>query len=79
LVGASEGKLDALFTLLGALFGAFVFAMAFPILDAWLLQNANFGKITLEEVIGVSGIYLAIPFSMMLLFLAFFVLKDRYE
>jgi hypothetical protein len=79
LVGASEGKLDALFTLLGALFGAFVFAMAFPVLDVWLLQNANFGKITLEEVIGVSGIYLAIAFSMMLLFLAFFVLKDRYE
>ena len=79
LVGASEGKLDALFTLLGALFGAFVFAMAFPILDAWLLQNANFGKITLEEVIGVSGIYLAMAFSMTLLFLAFFVLKDRYE
>jgi len=53
--------------------------MAFPVLDVWLLQNANFGKITLEEVIGVSGIYLAIPFSMMLLFLAFFVLKDGYE
>ena len=44
LVGTSEGKLDALFTLLGAMFGAFVFAMAFPVLDAWLLQNANFGK-----------------------------------
>jgi len=78
VVGTSEGKLDALFTLLGALAGAFLFSLAFPWLDAWLIQNANFGKLTLEEVIGIQGIYLAIPFSLALLGLAFFVLKDRY-
>lgn len=79
VVGTSEGKLDALFTLIGALFGAFIFSLVFPSMDAWLIQHANFGKITMEEVIGVSGIYLAIPFSVMLLFMAFFVLKDRYD
>ncbi|HIG42872.1 MAG: YeeE/YedE thiosulfate transporter family protein [bacterium] len=79
VVGTSEGKLDALFTFIGALFGAFIFSLAFPSLDTWLIQNANFGKITLEEVIGISGIYLAIMLSGGLLFTAFFVLKDKYE
>ncbi|MDA0978275.1 MAG: YeeE/YedE thiosulfate transporter family protein [Proteobacteria bacterium] len=79
VVGASEGKLDALFTLLGALFGAFLFSLAFPVLDSLLLQPANLGKVTLEDLLGIDGIYLAIPFSLALLYLAFFVLKDRYE
>jgi uncharacterized membrane protein YedE/YeeE len=79
VVGASEGKRDAMFTLLGALCGAFVFSLVFPTLEAVLMENANFGAITLESMLGVSGIYLAIPFSAALLFLAFFVLKDQYE
>lgn len=79
VVGSAEGKLDAVFTLVGALFGAFAFSMVFPSLDAWLIQNANFGKITIVEMLDISGIYLAVPFSFMLIFVAFFVLKDRYE
>ena len=78
VVGTSEGKRDALFTLAGALVGAFLFSLAYPAIEATLIANANFGSITLESLIGVSGIYLAIPFSAALIFLAFFVLKDRY-
>ena len=78
IVGTSEGKRDALFTLVGALVGALLFSFAFPILDANILQTANFGKITLETIIGINGIFIAIPFSMALLFGAFFVLKDQY-
>ncbi len=79
VVGTSEGKKDALFTLLGALCGAFLFSLVFPGIEAMLIENANFGAITLEDMLGINGIYLAIPFSMMLLFLAFFVLKDQYQ
>ncbi len=79
VVGASEGKLDAVATVVGAFVGAFLFSLAFPLLDEMLLQKANFGKITMEDLLGINGIYLAIPFSMVLLFIAFFVLKDRYE
>ena len=79
VVGTSEGKLDAIFTLAGALVGAFMFSLVFPTLDAWLLQNANFGKITLVDIIGIEGVFLAIPFSLALLALAFFVLKDQYS
>ncbi|MEE4203092.1 MAG: DUF6691 family protein [Halieaceae bacterium] len=79
VVGAAEGKLDAVFTVLGGLAGALLFSLAFPFLEATLIEPLNFGKVTLESLLGISGIYLAIPFSAMLLGLAFFVLKDRYE
>ncbi len=79
IVGTSEGKIDALATLVGALAGAFIFSLVFPGIDEMLLQKANLGKITLENLLGISGIYPAILLSAGLLFTAFFVLKDRYE
>ena len=79
VVGASEGKKDAIFTVLGALTGAFVFSLVFPYLESTLIEPANYGKVTLESLLGINGIWIAIPFSAALLFSAFFVLKDRYE
>lgn len=79
LVGSAEGKKDALFTLLGALAGALLFSLAFPFLESTLIAPANFGAVTLESLLGVNGIYVALPFSLALLFVAFFVLKDRYD
>lgn len=79
VVGASEGKFDAIFTVIGGLVGALLFSFAFPYLETLLIEPLNFGKVTLRDLTGVSGIYLAIPFSAMLIILAFFVLKDRYE
>ncbi|EED32273.1 YeeE/YedE family protein [gamma proteobacterium NOR5-3] len=79
VVGSAEGKKDAIFTLLGALAGAFLFSLAFPFLEAKLIEPANFGAVTLESILGINGIYIALPFSIAMLFVAFFVLKDRYE
>ena len=79
IVGASEGKKDAVFTVLGALTGAFLFSLAYPFLENLLIKPANFGKVTFETMLGVDGIWLAVPFSAALLFTAFFVLKDNYE
>lgn len=79
VVGSAEGKKDALFTLLGALVGALLFALVYPALEATLIAPANFGEITLESLLGINGVYIALPFSAVLLFLAFFVLKDRYD
>ena len=79
IVGSSEGKSDAIATLIGALVGAFIFALAYPLIERTVLAPANLGSITLESILGVQGICIAIPFSALLLFLAFFVLKDRYE
>jgi uncharacterized membrane protein YedE/YeeE len=79
VVGSAEGKKDALFTLLGALVGALLFALVYPALEATLITPANFGEVTLESLLGISGVWIALPFSLALLFLAFFVLKDRYD
>lgn len=79
VVGSAEGKLDALFTLIGALAGALLFSLAFPVLEKTLIAPANFGEVTLESLLGINGIYIALPFSAALIIMAFFVLKDRYE
>ena len=79
LVGSAEGKLDAIFTLAGALVGALLFSMVFPSLEAALIEPANYGAVTLESLLGINGIFVALPFSLALLFIAFFVLKDRYD
>jgi uncharacterized membrane protein YedE/YeeE len=79
VVGAAEGKGDAIFTVLGGLAGALLFSFAFPVLEELLIKPLNFGEVTLQSLTGINGIYLAIPFSAMLLALAFVVLKDRYE
>lgn len=79
VVGASEGKLDAIFTVVGGLVGALLFSYAYPVLEKAVLKPLDFGKITLVDMTGVSGIWIAIPMSAALIALAFFVLKDRYE
>jgi uncharacterized membrane protein YedE/YeeE len=79
VVGASEGKKDAIFTVLGAFTGAFLFSLAYPYLENLLIKPANFGKVTFETMLGIDGIWIALPFSAALLFTAFFVLKDNYE
>ena len=62
----------------GALAGAFLFSLVYPTMERLLIQHANFGAVSMPEVFGINGIYLALPMSVMLIALAFFVLKDRY-
>ena len=79
VLASAEGKTDAMFTLLGGLTGAALFAVVYPLM-APLINLTNFGKITFASVFNVSnGIWIAIPFSAILLLLVFRVLKDRYE
>jgi len=79
VVASAEGKTDAVFTLLGGLTGAALYALVYPLV-APLIGVANYGEITLPSVFNVSnGLWIAIPFSAILLLLAFRVLKDRYE
>ncbi len=79
LLASAEGKTDAVFTLIGGLVGAALYALVYPFM-APLIGIANFGEITLASVFHISnGIWIAIPFSAILLLLVFRVLKDRYE
>ena len=54
LVGAAEGRRDAIFTVLGGLFGALAYALAHPLAKRWLLDPVDLGKPTLASVTGVA-------------------------
>jgi uncharacterized membrane protein YedE/YeeE len=49
-----EGRLDALWGILGMLVGAGLYAEAYPTLQKTLLKWGDFGKITIPEVLGVN-------------------------
>ncbi len=78
IVAAGEGKTDAMVTILGGLAGAALYAVAYPLFGS-LIGLSNYGKVTVPSVFGIDGLWIAIPFSAILLLLAFRVLKDRYD
>ena len=77
IAAAGEGKTDALFTILGGLVGAGLYAISYPLFKG-LISIGNYGEITFADVFNVQGIWLAVPFSAILLLLSFKVLKDNY-
>jgi len=78
IVAAGEGKIDAMVTILGGLAGAALYAVVYPLFGG-LIGITNYGEVTLPSAVGINGLWIAIPFSAILLILAFKVLKDRYE
>ena len=78
IVAAGEGKIDAMVTILGGLAGAALYAVVYPLFGG-LIGLTNYGEVTLPSAFGINGLWIAIPFSAILLVLAFKVLKDRYE
>lgn len=77
VVASAEGKTDAIVTVVGGLAGALLYAVVYPAISG-LLGVANYGEVTIATAIGVNGLWIAIPFSAILLLLSFKVLKDRY-
>ncbi|MBN2644055.1 MAG: YeeE/YedE family protein [Desulfuromonadaceae bacterium] len=70
-VGAlAEGRMHALWALLGMLFGAAAYAEAYPVLAKTVLTWGDYGKLTLPQVLGVSPwlIIAAFVAGMLLLF-----------
>ena len=79
VLASAEGKTDAMLTLIGGLVGAALYALVYPLM-APLISMTNYGEITLASVFNLNnGIWIAVPFSAILLLLVFRVLKDRYE
>jgi uncharacterized membrane protein YedE/YeeE len=78
VVASAEGKTDAMVTVLGGLAGAFIYALVYPAISG-LIAVTNYGKVTIPSALGISGLWIAIPFSAILFVLIFKVLKDRYE
>lgn len=75
-VGAlAEGRIHALWAILGMIFGASVYAEVFPFLSKTVLTWLNFGKISLPQVLGLS------PWIIILVFVcvgaAMFILFEK--
>jgi hypothetical protein len=78
VIASAEGKTDAMVTVLGGLAGALLYALVYPFMTG-LINLTNYGEVTVASALGVNGLWVALPFSAILLLLMFVVLKDRYE
>ncbi|MNS81248.1 putative inner membrane protein [compost metagenome] len=67
VVGAAEGRKDALFTLLGGVVGAGVFTLAYPWIEAVFIRPLNFGKLTLADLFHAPALAVAIGLALILL------------
>jgi uncharacterized protein len=71
LVGAAEGRRDAVFTVLGGLAGALAYALVHPWAKHWLVEPVDLGKPTLSGVLGVSPAAAALVFGVAIVAIAF--------
>lgn len=59
VVGIGEGRKDAWAAIAGGVVGAFVFTLAWPILEPALVKPLNFGKITIAQLLGANPLVVA--------------------
>jgi uncharacterized membrane protein YedE/YeeE len=67
VVGAGEGRKDAMVTILGGLAGALVFTLAFPTLDRLFIQTLNMGSVTLADLAAAPALWIALALSAVLI------------
>jgi len=70
LAAAGEGKVDAWFTVGGGLFGALIFAFLSPDLESALFSIGRFGPVTLDQMLGMSSLAVALPLGAVCLWVA---------
>lgn len=67
VVGAAEGRRDALFALLGGMAGALVYTLVYPALKSTLLARGDFGKVTLASSLGIPALVGALALAAVLI------------
>ena len=63
VVGVSEGRRDALATVLGGVAGALLFTLAYTLIQGWLIKPLDFGKITLPDLLHVPAMAVAVALA----------------
>lgn len=66
IVGASEGRRDALFTIAGGLAGAGAFTIVYPAAKEALVTPWNFGAVTLSSALHLPALAVAFVFAALL-------------
>ncbi|MBB5337119.1 YeeE/YedE thiosulfate transporter family protein [Pectinatus brassicae] len=64
-----EGRIDAVWGILGMLVGAGIYAEAFPYMQKTVLTWGNYGKITIPQLLGINHWLIIIPFVILVLML----------
>lgn len=67
VVGAGEGRKDALFAVLGGVVGAFVFTILFSSVIAPMNRLMDYGKLTLDQLLGLPAVGTAIGLGVIFL------------
>lgn len=60
VVGAGEGRKDALFVIGGGITGALLFTLAYSALEPFFVTRWNYGKVTLASVLDVPPVVVAV-------------------
>ncbi len=77
-VGAvGEGRLDALWGILGMLCGAALYAETYPFMKAKIITLGNYGKLTLPQALGVSHWLVITVFAIIVLAMFYFFEKKN--
>ena len=70
LAACAEGKPDAWVTVLGGLCGALAFAFLFPEVEESLMTIGRYGPVTVPDLLGIHGIWIAVPLGVVCIWLA---------
>lgn len=62
-----EGRIDAIWGILGMLFGGGIYALAYPFFKANVISLGNFGKITLPQILGVNHWIIIVLFVVLII------------
>ena len=62
-----EGRIDAIWGILGMLFGGGIYALAYPFFKANVISLGNFGKITLPKILGVNHWIIIVLFVVLII------------
>jgi len=64
-----EGRIDAIWGILGMLFGGGIYALAYPFFKANVIGIGNFGKITLPQILGINHWIIVVVFIAFIIFM----------
>ena len=64
-----EGRIDAIWGILGMLFGGGIYALAYPFFKANVIGIGNFGKITLPQILGINHWIIVVMFVAFIIFM----------
>jgi uncharacterized protein len=63
VVGVSEGRRDALATVLGGVTGGLLFTLVYTLIESSLIKPLNLGKITLADVLHIPAMWVAVAMA----------------